>query len=87
MVVMAQPAATRIGSFGVSPEELAGLQEVAELLGVTKRTATRYVDRDDFPDPLGRISTGRVWWRKDVEKWARNTLPLRAGRPPKEERN
>lgn len=72
-----------LGSFGVAPEDLAGLQEVAEMLGVTKRTATRYVDREDFPQPLGRISTGRVWLRRDVEAWAKRTLPLRTGRPPR----
>lgn len=68
----------------MAPEDLAGLQEVAEMLGVTKRTAQRYAERADFPDPLGRISTGRVWLRRDVEKWAKRTLPLKTGRPPKQ---
>lgn len=79
--------ALSLGSFGVPPEDLAGLQEVAEMLGVTKRTAQRYTDREDFPAPLGRISTGRVWLRSDVEAWAKRTLPLQTGRPPKEREN
>jgi predicted DNA-binding transcriptional regulator AlpA len=68
----------------VAPEDLAGLQEIAEMLGVTKPTAYRYIDRPDFPQPLGEISAGRVWLRRDVEKWAKSTLPLKTGRPPKQ---
>lgn len=63
---------------------MAGLQEIAEMLGVTKPTAYRYIGRDDFPEPLGQISTGRVWLRRDVERWAKSTLPLKTGRPKKE---
>jgi predicted DNA-binding transcriptional regulator AlpA len=65
---------------------LAGIAEVAEILGVSTRTAHRMVNRDDFPKPLDTISTGRVWKRADVEKWARKPpVPLNRprGRPPK----
>ena len=34
---------------------LAGLAEVAEILGVTKRSASRYTRRPDFPEPLARL--------------------------------
>lgn len=73
-----------LGSPGVAPEDLAGLQEIAEMLGVTKPTAYRYIARNDFPEPLGQISTGRVWLRRDVQRWAKQTLPLPTGRPRKE---
>jgi predicted DNA-binding transcriptional regulator AlpA len=63
--------------------ELAGLAEVAEMLGVTKRTATKYTRRADFPRPLDRLASGPVWRRTDVERWAMASLPLRTGRPPK----
>ena len=74
-----------LGSFaGVSPEDLVSLSEIAELLGCHKRTAQRYVERDDFPEPLGRLASGRVWSREDVERWGRERLPLpRPGRPRK----
>jgi hypothetical protein len=63
----------------VSPE-LAGLAEIAELLGVTKRTALNYSKRPDFPAPLDRLASGPVWNRRDVERWAK-AHPLRpAGR-------
>lgn len=75
----------RVGSYFVPREELASIAEVAEMLGVTRRTAHRYVDRDDFPAPIGRLAVGRVWLRADVERWAKETLPLPTGRPRKEE--
>jgi len=75
----------RIGSFWMAPEELAGLSEIAEILGVTRRTVQRYMQRKDFPEPLGEIAAGRVWLRADIERWAKETLPLPEGRPRKEE--
>jgi prophage regulatory protein len=68
----------------MSPEELAGFTEVAEMLGVHRRTAQRYIGREDFPEPVGRLAGGRVWRRDDVEAWGRTHLPLpRSGRPRK----
>lgn len=64
--------------------ELVSRSEIAELLGVTTRTVQRYTERSDFPKPLGQLATGRVWRRKDIEVWARKTLPLTQGRPRKE---
>jgi len=69
---------------GVPPEEIVGLSEIAELLGVHRRTAVRYSKRDDFPAPLAHLRAGIVWKRADVEAWAKRTLPLpRTGRPRK----
>lgn len=68
----------------MSREDLAGLTEIAALLHVHKRTAQKYLDRDDFPEPLGRLAGGRVWLREDVEQWGQVHLPLpRPGRPKK----
>jgi predicted DNA-binding transcriptional regulator AlpA len=68
----------------MSRQRLAGLAEVAELLGVTKRSATRYAARADFPEPLERLASGPVWARADVERWATQHMPLPPGRPPRE---
>jgi predicted DNA-binding transcriptional regulator AlpA len=65
---------------------LAGLAEVAEICGVSKRAATTYAQRRDFPKPLDRIAAGPVWSRRAVERWAEKTLPLPTGRPPKKRR-
>jgi predicted DNA-binding transcriptional regulator AlpA len=74
-----------VAFLSVAPEELAGLDEIAQLLGVSKISAKRYTARDDFPEPLGRLAGGRVWRRRDVVKWAERTLPLPPGRPRKRE--
>ena len=59
---------------------LAGLAEVAALLGVSKRTATRYTGRSDFPAPVARLAAGPVWLEDDVREWKRTT-PITPGRP------
>jgi predicted DNA-binding transcriptional regulator AlpA len=65
-------------------EDLVGLSEIAELLGVHKRTAQEYLDREDFPEPLGQTRGGRVWRKADVVEWAESHRPRR-GRPRKTE--
>ena len=72
-----------VGSASVPPEELASIAEIAEMLGVTKRTAYRYIERADFPEPLGRVSAGPIWLRADVQAWGKKHLPLPPGRPRK----
>jgi predicted DNA-binding transcriptional regulator AlpA len=68
-------------SYGALVElRLAGLAEVAALLGVSKRTATRYTNRDDFPAPLARLAAGPIWLEDDVRKWQQTTV-VRRGRP------
>jgi predicted DNA-binding transcriptional regulator AlpA len=63
--------------------KLAGLAEVAEIAGVSTRTAWAYTLRVDFPKPIDYLSTGPVWRRSAVERWAEKTLPLAVGRPRK----
>ena len=58
-----------------------GLSEVAALLGVSKRTASRYVSRDDFPAPAVELAMGPIWFEEDVKAWL-ETNPIRRGRPP-----
>ncbi len=68
----------------VSPaNDLLGLAELAAMLVVTKGTARRYAARGDFLAPLGRLASGPVWRRAEVERWARDHLPLPPGRPRK----
>jgi len=72
-----------VASSTMSPDELAQLAEVAELLGVSKRTAARAVDREGFPRRSTFFATGRVWRRRDIERWAKKNPPRGRGRPPK----
>jgi len=78
--------ASAVASVQMSPAERAMLAEVAEILGVSKRTVQRYLANSDlgFPEPAERLSGGRVWRKSDIERWKRAHLPLpKSGRPPK----
>jgi predicted DNA-binding transcriptional regulator AlpA len=57
--------------------DLVGVPEIAEMLGVTRRTAWRYVQRADFPKPVVALRGKRMWKRAAVLRWAKRTLPLR----------
>jgi len=65
--------------------QVVGLAEVAELLGVSKRTASRYTLRPEFPAPAVELAMGPIWHRADVEAWMQNER-VRPGRPPGTER-
>ncbi len=49
---------------------LAGIREIAELLGVSRQRASQLAQSKSFPPPLDRIAQGPVWRRSDVERWA-----------------
>jgi prophage regulatory protein len=59
---------------------LVGLAEIAKLLAVSKRTASRYAARDDFPKPVAELAMGPVWLAEAIEDWIATT-PVRRGRP------
>jgi predicted DNA-binding transcriptional regulator AlpA len=65
------------------PLDLVGAPEIADLLGVTRRSAWRYVGRPDFPAPVAELKGKRLWQRRAVEKWAAKTLPLPLGPRPR----
>lgn len=52
---------------------LAGISEIAEMLGISKQRASQISVNEDFPKPLDRLASGPVWRRSAVEKWAEKT--------------
>lgn len=50
---------------------LAGVREVAELLGVSRQRVSQLAEKPDFPKPLDRIAAGPVWRLADVKAWAK----------------
>lgn len=48
---------------------LAGLHEVAEMLGVSRQRADQLVRQRDFPKPVAELRGGRIWRVGDIEKW------------------
>jgi predicted DNA-binding transcriptional regulator AlpA len=69
----------------MSPDDLLGVAEIAAAHGVQRNSAWRWTQRPDFPAPAARLASGPVWRRAAVEKWAKANLPLRQGRPPKQQ--
>jgi hypothetical protein len=57
---------------------LAGVAEVAAIMGWDKRRVITYVNRGSFPEPLAALASGRVWRRQDVEAYAAGWRERRA---------
>ncbi len=47
-----------------------GVQEIGDLLGVSRTRVQQLTARDDFPTPLAELAQGRVWNGTDVRRWA-----------------
>jgi predicted DNA-binding transcriptional regulator AlpA len=63
---------------------LVGVKEVAEKLGVTTARVVQIANAyEDFPAPVARLASGRVWRTQDVERWMSRHEDRRPGRPPR----
>lgn len=49
--------------------KLAGLAEVASLVGVSRSRAGQITTHPDFPKPVQRLAMGPVWLEADVRKF------------------
>jgi predicted DNA-binding transcriptional regulator AlpA len=57
--------------------------DLSRELKVPRRTIYNWVDRDDFPAPVGRAGGSRLWDVDEVKRWRRDTEDVRKpGRPP-----
>jgi prophage regulatory protein len=58
----------------VMAEELVGMAEIAEMLGVVRQYVDR-LSREDpaFPEPVATLASGRIWKRVEIVKWAKVT--------------
>ncbi|MCU1390087.1 MAG: hypothetical protein JWL72_3425 [Ilumatobacteraceae bacterium] len=59
---------------------LAGLAEVADLLGITSAEASLAVCDPGFPTPVSTLASGCVWTRSEVETFARLSACRRASK-------
>lgn len=48
---------------------------MAELLRVSRQRAHQLALRPDFPEPVAKLSMGRIWERAAVEEWMRRRPP------------
>ena len=54
--------------------EVVGVTEVAALLGVSRQRVDQISHSDlDFPEPMTTLGRGRLWEKRSIEKWARET--------------
>ncbi len=61
---------------------LAGLSEIATMLGVSRQRAGQIVgDYDDFPQPVAELASGRIWETVAVDAWAQAHPVRPPGRP------
>lgn len=49
--------------------DLVGVAEIAALLGVSKQRADQLTRTAAFPKPVSELASGRIWRRRDVERW------------------
>ena len=55
-------------------DDLMGVYEIAELLGVTRQRVDELSrTHEDFPEPEATLASGRIWRRSEIEAWARRT--------------
>lgn len=54
---------------------LLGLQELADLLNVSRQRADQRARERDFPKPVAELKAGRIWKLADVEKWIQRREP------------
>jgi hypothetical protein len=61
--------------------QLAGVAELAEILGVSKQRVSELADAPGFPQPLARLRSGPVWDRRAIGNF-QQTWRRTPGRPP-----
>jgi hypothetical protein len=54
--------------------DVVGVKEVGEILGWDHRKVSVYLGRGKLPAPMARLASGPVWWRRDIETYARGEV-------------
>ena len=49
--------------------ELVGVSEIAEILSVSRQRAHQLTKRNDFPDPIAKLSSGPIWTRPSLNRF------------------
>lgn len=65
---------------GQDRKRVAGLKEVADLLGVSTQRANQITSNRGFPEPVENLASGRLWQLEEVKQWA-STWQRKIGRP------
>lgn len=72
----------------MSVESFVGVAEISELLGVSRQRVHQIArEHEDFPAPVADLTAGRIWRRKDVERWLEKHPQRPPGRPSRRGRD
>jgi predicted DNA-binding transcriptional regulator AlpA len=58
-------------------QDLVGVHEIAELLGVSRQRVHQLAATPDFPTPVAELAAGDIWKREDIETWRTRMRPFR----------
>lgn len=67
-------------------EELVGVAEIADILGVSRQQGSQMSHRKGFPDPIAELACGPIWTRSSIEAF-KKTWNRTPGRPRKYKTN
>jgi len=54
-------------------ENLVTGADVARRLQISRERVRQLAERDDFPQPVGRLGSYIIWRWSDIEPWAKKT--------------
>lgn len=58
-----------MGCYAQLVVELAGVQEVSDLLSVSRQRVHQLAASDDFPAPIAKLAAGVIWDREEIVQW------------------
>jgi predicted DNA-binding transcriptional regulator AlpA len=57
---------------------LLGTHEIAELLAVSRQRVQQLAEQRGFPKPVAHLRAGKIWRKRDIERWAERREERRA---------
>jgi prophage regulatory protein len=68
------PSKVRVLGFRVMAHRLVGAAEIGMLLGgLSRQRVYQLTTRDDFPEPVAVLASGKIWNYTDITAYARRT--------------
>lgn len=59
----------------MTPRRVYGLSELAERLGISRRTAAVHHHRGKYPPPDDRLASGPVWLAETIDRFLESRKP------------
>ena len=57
------------------PPMVVGASDIARILGISRQRVYQLLASPDFPAPVGEPSRGKVWDRRDIERFQQDRAP------------